>query len=437
MPRLCGWIFSYAAHISYQTPAITKERQRRLDELLSLRRRLAQRVSSPSRWSETVRRLAAAEVAAASTAMAGFRIGERQAVEISEGGRPIGLQDMEYEAVRSYRQAMDRVRSLAADDNFEWSPSRIDELHWLACQFQPETQPGHLRGLPSQVTGWDGRAVYEAPAAASLPALMVELAAMLKASPAEEQGVVQAAMAHLDVLAIQPYNDGNGRAARLLQSLILARQDGTPPELTSIEVYLAAHMQGYTEALQRAQGRTYEPSGDASGWLDFCLDAHRQETKRVLERLDVAEARSHFCDLLVARLRFQPRFAIPLESMLAGLAVRNESYRKDGGIAVATAKQDLARLVTAGWLESRGGGRNTHYVASARLTGLWDGVREPLLRQHDLLLKREEEGNLSRTRLRDLQTLGQSIEQRIAEAIRDVRPPELQPARGKLPQRTR
>lgn len=358
-------------------------------------------------------------------------------MEIAEGGRPPGSREQDYDSVRSYQQAMDRVRSLATDPTFECSVSRINDLHWLATNFLPGGEPGRLRNRAASVTGWDGRVVYEAPPADQVVGLMEELVDRLKNPPRNEDPIVTAAMAHLDLISIHPYQNGNGPISRIVQSLVLAREAMLPPELGSIDVYIGSHTQGYYESLRSVHGRSFEPSRDPSPWVDFCLEAHRQEAVRLKDRLRVGSAQAILSEQLTSRHRFPERFAIPLESSLAGLEVRNESYRKDASVAVATAKQDLGRLVTAGWLTPRGGGRNAHYVASDRLTRLWDEVRDPLLQQQDLLQKRGSDGDLSRREQRELQVLRHSLEQRISDSIGRLPSESAEVERRPEPQRGR
>jgi Fic family protein len=423
-------MFGYTGTILYRTPRLTPEHRRRLAELHELREEVAKLTRSPAHWIAIIRRLAIAEVSAASTAIDGFHVRLNEALEIAEGGRPPGLRDQDYLAVRCYQEAMDRVLSLVDDSGFEWTTARINDLHWLASHFQPEAEPGRLRSGPSHVSGWDGRVRYQAPRADEVPALLDQLVDSLRQLQTED-AIVRGAMAHLHLASIHPYQDGNGRTARIVHSLVLAREGVLAPEFGSVEVYLASHMQGYYEALQAAQGPSYNPTRDPSAWLDFCLDAHRHEAMRLRDRLVAASARWTLCEQLIARLHYSERFAIPLHATLAGLQVRNESYRNDASVAIATAKQDLGRMAAAGWLQPRGGGRNTHYVASDRLKGVWERTQEPLLRQTELLRQREAEGSLGRAKLRELQLLHKAVQDQIADAA-DVSPaPEPVPVRSR------
>ncbi|MGH7867684.1 MAG: Fic family protein, partial [Candidatus Dormibacteraceae bacterium] len=199
-----------------------------------------------------------------------------------------------------------------------------------------------------------------------------------------------AAMAHLHLVSIHPYRDGNGRAARVLQSLVLVREGILTPEFASIEVYLGAHTEGYYQAL-RVQGAEYDPSREAGPWLDFCLEAHRQEDMRLREQLQLAYARNTLSEQICADHGYPERVVTVLDIALTGLEMRNETYRTGAGVAIATATQDLARLVRDGWLVSQGGGRSARYTASERLQSYWSSRQKELLRRHDPLSQTTEQ----------------------------------------------
>lgn len=61
-------------------------------------------------------------------------------------------------------------------------------------------------------------------------ALMAEVVSWLEESDLDVHPVVRAAMAHLHVVSVHPFRDGNGRISRVLQSLALAREGLVSPE---------------------------------------------------------------------------------------------------------------------------------------------------------------------------------------------------------------
>ena len=89
-------------------------------------------------------------------------------------------------------------------------------------------------------------------------------------------------MAHLNLVMIHPFRDGNGRMARALATLVLTRSDIGEPEFCSIEEWLGANTEDYYSVLARTGRGSWQPRGDVNLWLAFNL------RERFLQRLDDA-----------------------------------------------------------------------------------------------------------------------------------------------------
>ena len=106
-------------------------------------------------------------------------------------------------------------------------------------------------------------------------------------------------MAHLHVVSVHPFRDGNGRIARILQSLVLAREGLVSPEFASIEEYLGAHTPEYYAALRASQGGRYQPERDATAWVAFCIEAHLVQARQRLGQIEEAGGRWSSLESLV------------------------------------------------------------------------------------------------------------------------------------------
>src|SRR5207237_1262448 len=103
--------------------------------------------------------------------------------------------------------------------------------------------------------------------------------------------VVRAAMAHLHVVSVHPFRDGNGRISRITQSLVLAREGLLSAEFASIEEYLGQHTPDYYRVLQEVQGGSYQPERDPTPWVAFCIQAHLAQARVRLEQIEQAGRR--------------------------------------------------------------------------------------------------------------------------------------------------
>lgn len=352
----------------YQAPRITKNLQKRLDELDGLRDALGDRVKTPARWMGSLRREVRATSIEGSTSIEGFSVSLAEAKALTSGGEPADRDDENSYAVSCYAQAMDHVGTMAIDPVFRWSDRVILDLHFDACYFQREKNPGLWRTGPIRVTAADGTSAYVGPDGGEVVGLMDEVVDSLAARERDAGAnvVVRAAMAHLNVVSVHPFEDGNGRISRIVQSLVLAREGVASPEFFSIEEYLGSHAEEYYAALREAQGGSYRPDRDASGWVAFCVEAHLAQARERLAQIDRAAARWSLLEEEVARRGWPDRLVIALEQSLAGGTSRG-AYGAEADVSSATATNDFRRLVDAGLVVQRGRGRNVAYVAAEEL----------------------------------------------------------------------
>jgi Fic family protein len=350
----------------YAVPKIAGSLRTRLDELQGLRDRLERQAGEPTRWMGSLRRQVRAASAAGSTAIEGFSVTPEEARELVDRQAAGPEENENRQAVACYARAMDHVGTMAADPAFRWLDRVVLDLHFDACWFQRDKDPGLWRTEPIGVTGADGSLEYRGPDAEEVPGLMAEVIAWLAAGEPQADGIVRAAMAHLNVISVHPFGDGNGRVSRIVQSLVLALEGERAPELVSIEEFLGAHTQDYYAALREVQAGSYQPQRDATSWVEFCVEAHVAQARQRLGQIERAAARWGRLEALVAERRWPDRLTIALEQSLNGRTDRGR-YGAEAGVSPATASADVRRLLDAGLLEQHGQGRVTAYAASQRL----------------------------------------------------------------------
>ncbi len=337
-----------------------------LARLDALRRRLGQEVSRATPWVGLLRRQAQAATARSSAAIEGFRVTARVASAVVEGR--VAATDRDRRAVADHALAMQHVAVLADDPSFRWSDRLLLDLHFEACASEPAASPGRWRTGPVRVTAPGGGVAYRAPEADRVPALVAELVNWLSAGDLDVPVVVRAAMAHLHLVSIHPFRDGNGRLSRILQSLVLARDGVLSPELGSIEEYLARDTGRYYDVLGEIQGGRYQPERSADPWLAFCIQAHEIQARERLATLDRAARRWAALEAAVEARAWPERLATALEQSLFD-GVDRASYAAEAGVSSATASADLRRLLDAGLITRQGRGRDTRYHASSVLRG--------------------------------------------------------------------
>jgi Fic family protein len=188
-------------------------------------------------------------------------------------------------------------------------------------------------------------------------------------------------MAHLDLVMIHPFRDGNGRMARCLQSLVLARGGLLSPIFMSVEEYLGRNTAEYYEVLETVGRGSWQPGNDARPWLRFMLTAHLRQARTILRRVRESERLWLDLEQVVAKHRLPDRTLTVLFDAASGLRVRNATYRaalesaKDE-ITEQTASRDLRDLVEAGLLLPRGQARGRFYVAGSEVVAIRRAIVE-------------------------------------------------------------
>lgn len=350
----------------FATPEITPVLQQQLDQLGELRAALSGEVKTRSRWMGSLRREVRASSIESSTSIEGFSVSPEEALALANN-REVADPDQENRhAVACYARAMDHVGTMGVDSSFRWVDRVILDLHFDACYFQRDKDPGLWRTGPIGVTAPDGSLEYEGPDSKRVVPLMDEVVDWLETGDPDVDVVVRAAMAHLHVVSVHPFRDGNGRISRIVQSLVLAREGEAAPEFFSIEEYLGNHTQEYYAALREAQGGSYQPDRDASGWVSFCVGAHLAQARQRLAQIKVAATRWTSLEELVEARNWPDRLVIALEQSLVGGTDRGK-YGQEADVSPATASADFRRLLDARLVGQRGRGPNTRYLASDRL----------------------------------------------------------------------
>ena len=347
----------------YETPSL-ESHHRAFAELDSLRRRLGAEVSRVTPWAGRLRREARVATARSSTAIEGYHVPDEAASALVEGrSAATGRNE---KALAGYALAMQHVAVLAADPAFAWSERLLLDLHFETCSSEPDSEPGRWRTGQVVVTAPGGGVAYRAPEAPRVTGLTKELVRWLSTGDVDAPVAIRAAMAHLHLVSIHPFRDGNGRLSRILQSLVLARDGVLVPELGSIEEFLARNTLRYYEILRDVQGGSYQPERSASAWIEFCIEAHLTQARERLDTIHRAAHRWATIEALVEDRGWPDRLAIALEQSLFDGADR-AAYSAEAAISPATASADFRRIHDAGLVERRGRGRSTRYVATEEL----------------------------------------------------------------------
>ncbi|WP_300007722.1 Fic family protein [Pseudonocardia sp.] len=357
----------------YEVPALEEPELRVLASIQDLRVKLRHQMHEPRRWAGSLRRVSLARAIQGSNSIEGYQAGLDDAVDVAAGEEPLDAPEETRLALRGYREAMTYVLQLAGEDDFAYSSRLIKSLHYMMTSYALANRPGLWRAGSIYVRDDEtGEVVHEGPDIDEVPGLVAELVDELNEPREDRDRIVTAAMAHLNLVMIHPFRDGNGRMARCLQSLVLARDGVLSPVFMSVEEYLGRNTRSYHDVLGVVGGGSWQPDRDARPWLRYMLTAHLRQGRTILRRIDESERMWSELERLVARRRLPERTIMALFDATVGLRVRNATYRSyyedtPDEITDVTAGRDLRGLVEAGLLEPRGQKRGRVYVARDEL----------------------------------------------------------------------
>ena len=267
---------------------------------------------------------------------------------------------------------VDMVLDASAHSEAPLTAERL--LAWHAALFPT----GHSGLVPISVGAWRDDASgpmqvvsgpvgrrqvhFEAPPAARLPAEVDRFLAWANAAPTEP-ALIKAGLAHLWLVTLHPFDDGNGRISRAVGDLFLARADGSAQRFYSLSAQIQRDRKAYYDVLQASQ----RASLDASAWLAWFLAT-------LLRALHSAQ---HTLDGVLAKAQFWQRWAqTPLNGRQVKLLNRlldgfdgPLTSRKWAAIAKCspdTALRDITALIALGVLhKTPGGGRSAAYALAA------------------------------------------------------------------------
>jgi Fic family protein len=364
----------------FTAPDLDQRELQVLEEIAGLKERLRHQLHEPNRWYGSLRRLSFARAMQGSNSIEGFDAKLDDAAAVAVGEEPLDADEETKLALEGFRRAMTYVLQLAADEEFAYSTQLIKSLHFMMTDYSLHNRPGRWRAGAIYVRKEEtGEIVYEGPDIDRVPALMEELAEYLN-EPCGER-LVQAGMAHLNLAMIHPFRDGNGRMARCLQSLVLARGRVLSPVFMSIEEYLGRNTQKYYDILGEVSQGSWHPENDVRPWLRFILTAHLRQARTMLARIRDSERLWVDLEKLVEHKRLPERVIPLLFDAAVGLRVRNATYRAsmeesgDEPVTEQTASRDLQRLVEAGLLTPNGERRGRYYTATTEVSKFWHQIR--------------------------------------------------------------
>jgi Fic family protein len=204
---------------------------------------------------------------------------------------------------------------------------------------------------------------------------MTRLIAWFNSSLHQTDGLVRAALAHLWLEAIHPFEDGNGRVGRALVEMALAQDLNTDKRLWSLSQQIWLDRAGYYAQLQAATGQAHM---DVTPWVQWFAGCVHQAANASWDHMQSALQKTRFwAEVRAQHPQLTPSQAKALNKLYDSSpdgftqGISTEKYVNLCRVSRATAYRELTAMCAMGLLVQTGVGRGTRY----RLQVAWSALK--------------------------------------------------------------
>lgn len=261
------------------------------------------------------------------------------------------------------KEVYELTSELASDRTIKIDEGVIRTVNSMALKGLPDQQArtrGKYRIGQNLIVDAETRQVrYTPPSPEWVPELMNNLIASIGQWMEAYPVPVAAALAHFGLISIHPFDDGNGRTARVIADMILDLKGWSIDGMLATSGIVFDRRAEYYEALRASQGPNFVETVDATPFVRFHVDAMAQAAVMLEERVVLFNKRR---DRWVHQLDFlNARQVMGLMFMLDVGPVSSTAYARMTASSQATALTDLTEMVNTKVAERLGAGRNTRY----------------------------------------------------------------------------
>ena len=290
------------------------------------------------------------------THIEGTRLTVQDAAEILAGRDVPGADPDDARELLNYRDAFDYV-SEYLNDGGPITEGLILEIHrrLVAGVRGGSAAPGRYRRVQNYIiNSATGETIYTPPPVREVPGLMRELVEWLN-RPTDIHPVIVSGIAQFQLVHIHPFLDGNGRASRLLSTLLLYRAGYDFKRLFTISEYYDRDRMAFYRALQGVR----RAGMDMTGWVEYFTTGLATQLAEVKQRGELAIRQ----DVLASRHGLTERQARALGYMLErGSMTITEFESLFPETSRRTLQRDLTLLVDKGLVIRQGQTSRLEYV---------------------------------------------------------------------------
>jgi len=266
-----------------------------------------------------------------------------------------GVVEMMLDATRNYDQPLTEERLLGWHASL--FPTGRSGMRRIRVGMWRDDRDGPMQVLSGPI-GRE-RVHFEAPAAARLEKEMANFLDWFNNGPKVDP-VLKAGEAHLWFVTVHPFDDGNGRVARAIADLCLARSEHSAQRFYSMSTQIREERNAYYDILEETQ----KDGTDITPWQAWFLGCLGRAIGGAETVLGSVLAKAHFWES-VGQAPLNERQRLVLNKLLDGLEgkLTTTKWAKLTDSSQDTAYRDILELIKRGiFVRSAEGGRSTSYV---------------------------------------------------------------------------
>jgi Fic family protein len=265
-----------------------------------------------------------------------------------------GVVEMTLDAIRKYKEPLTKRRL------FSWHSSlfptgRSGMLKIITGKWRDDST-----GPMQVVSGPMGRKKvhFQAPPAKEVENEMSQFLKWFN-SRSDTDPVLKAGVAHFWFITIHPFEDGNGRIARVLADMLLAQAERSDRRFYSMSAQIRSDRKRYYEVLEETQKGTL----DLTGWLLWFMECLESALNKAEDILSAVFFKAAFWNKY-SSVHLNERQRLMLNKILDGFTgkLTSSKWAKISGCSADTALRDIEDLIEKGILKKeQAGGRSTSY----------------------------------------------------------------------------
>ena len=305
-----------------------------------------------------LRQVTTIESTGSSTRIEGVELTDAEVARVLEGIRSESFRSRDEEEVRGYAELLTLIYDSHAEISL--TENHVRQLHrvLLAHSEKDERHRGDYKKLPNDVVRKRGdvveEVVFRTATPFETPRLMAELIEVTNATLGDRHlhPLVTIGRFIVDFLAIHPFQDGNGRLARALTTLMLLRTGYDYVPYASLERVIEDNKAQYYVALRDSQLAMRANAADFGTWLFFFLRALKAQQESLASKLQLEKAMLELSDI-------QQRIADLIRSRVR---MTGPEIARELKVTARAARYHIDVLRSSGIVAARGKKRGSYYT---------------------------------------------------------------------------